>query len=261
MSVRGLATSLVLVGLGLVYAAGGAAGQGSSTGLHSAREFLSPALQAEQDDPARNRAMVWVDGGGDLWRAANGGGKSCASCHGEPAAMSGAAARYPAVDMASGQLVNLEGRINLCRQRYQGLAPLAYESEPLLSLTALIAFQSRGRPVGVSVEGAAKPYFEYGERLFHERQGQLDLACSQCHVDNVGRKLRGDTISSGLSTGFPAYRLEWQGLGSLHRRLRACHIGVRANEPEAGSREHLALELYLAWRGRGEPVEAPGLRR
>ena len=89
----------------------------------------------------------------------------------------------------------------------------------------------------------------------------MNLACGQCHDDKVGRKLRGDVISSGLGTGYPAYRLEWNTLGSLHRRLRACSLGVRATQFEPGSPQYLALELFLAGRANGLPMEAPGLRR
>ena len=41
--------------------------------------------------------------------------------------------------------------------------------------------------------------------------------------------VRGDRISQGQSDGWPAYRLEWQKMGSLARRLRACSLGVRAD--------------------------------
>ena len=230
--------------------------------MRSATEFLSPALRLEQSDTALNRGMLWVDLGTTLWSEPAGDAKvACSQCHGPIERMRGAAARYPAVDPTTGQFLNLEGRINACRKRYQTAAALAYESEPLLALTAVVAHQSRGLPMQVQVDGKAKPYFEAGSALFNERQGQLDLACRQCHEDLVGRKLRGDTISSGLGIGYPAYRLEWQGLGSLHRRLQACQVGVRAVELPPGSTDHLALELYLAWRATGIAVETPAIRR
>ena len=77
----------------------------------------------------------------------------------------------------------------------------------------------------------------------------------------IGRKLRGDTISQGHSHGWPSYRLDWDGVGSLHRRLRACSLGVRAEILDYGAPEYLALELYLAWRGGDLPIESPGVRR
>jgi hypothetical protein len=56
------------------------------------------------------------------------------------------------------------------------------------------------------------------------------------------------------------YRLEWQGLGSLQRRLRNCLVGIRAEPYEYGAPELVQLELYLMWRARGMLVEAPAVR-
>ena len=50
-------------------------------------------------------------------------------------------------------------------------------------------------------------------------------------------------------------------MGSLHRRLRACYQGVRAEPPVGGSPELVNLELYLAWRAQGLPIETPAVRR
>jgi sulfur-oxidizing protein SoxA len=225
--------------------------------VRPSREFLSPELRALQDDPSRHPGWLWVDEGEALWRQ---GERSCLSCHGDIAGMAGVAARYPAV-AADGTLLNLEGRIERCRAEHQKAPAFGYESEALLALTAAIAVRSRGMPVAVETGGPAAPFLAEGRRLYETRQGQLNLACFQCHDDNAGRRLRGDVISNGLGTGYPAYRLEWNTLGSLHRRLRACSLGVRATQFEAGGPEYLALELYLAARAKGLPVEAPGLRR
>jgi L-cysteine S-thiosulfotransferase len=175
--------------------------------------------------------------------------------------MRGVAARYPQIDAATGNLHNLEMKINQCRIERQTAPALAWESRELLGLTAYVAYQSRGLTPAVSTGGAAKPFFEAGRAFFAQRQGQLNLSCSQCHDQNWGRRLRGDTISQGHPTGFPIYRLQWQSMGSLHRRLRACSLGVRAEVLDYGAPEYIALELYLAWRAAGVPHETPGLRR
>jgi sulfur-oxidizing protein SoxA len=230
--------------------------------VRSGREFVSPETQAQQDDLTVNPGMLWVEQGEKLWReAAGAGGQACAACHGEPSSLKGVSARYPAYDAKLGRLLNLEGRIQQCRAERQKAAPLAYESEPLLALTALVAHQSRGAPMSVRVDGPARPFFEAGRALYYERQGQLDLSCAQCHEDNWGKRLRAERISQGHANGFPIYRLEWQTLGSLHRRLRACFQGVRAEPPTSGAPELLALELYLAWRAQGLPIETPAVRR
>jgi sulfur-oxidizing protein SoxA len=229
----------------------------------SGSAFLSPELKALQADDFANPGMLWVEEGERLWQTVEGAaGKSCAACHGDVAkAMKGVAARYPEVDAASGKLLNLEQRINTCRAKNMSAQPLKYESNALLSLTAFVAYQSRGMPVKVDISGTAAPYYERGRAFFLRREGQLNLACSQCHVDHAGQALRGDTISHGVGVGYPVYRLEWQVLGSLHRRLRSCSFGVRAIQFDYGSDEYVSLELYLAKRAEGLIIDAPAVRK
>ena len=231
-------------------------------GKRAGSVFLTPELRAQQEDEGTNPGMLWVTAGEKLWTAPAPGGNACATCHGDAASsMNGVAARYPLVDASTGKFLNLELRINQCRVERQGEAALAYESDPLLGLTAYVAFQSRGVPLNVDVDGPARPYFEAGRDLFAARQGQLNLSCAQCHDENWGRRLRGDIISQGHPTGFPVYRLEWQTAGSLHRRLKVCSQGVRAEPYDPASPEHLALELYLAWRAKDLPIDTPAIRR
>ena len=113
---------------------------------------------------------------------------------------------------------------------------------------------------GVSDDEKLKPAIEAGRAIFNMRQGQLDLACAQCHDDNRGRKLAGITLTQGHPTGYPLYRLEWQTLGSLQRRLRNCLTGMRAEPYAYGAPEYIALEAYLMWRARGMAVESPAVR-
>lgn len=96
--------------------------------------------------------------------------------------------------------------------------------------------------------------------MFNLRQGQLNLACTQCHDDNWGKRLSGAVIPQAHPTGYPLYRLEWQGMGSLQRRLRNCLIGMRAEHFDCGAPEYVALELYLIWRARGMRIETPAVR-
>lgn len=262
---RGLCAGAVL--LGLAAASAGATAQEPARAiqpseLRSGSQFVSPETRAQQDDLTVNPGMLWVEQGDKLWREAAGAeARSCASCHGEPSAMRGVAARYPVHDAGSGRLLNLEGRIQQCRAERQRAEPLAYESQPLLALTTLVAHQSRGMPVRVSIDGPARSAFESGRALYHRRQGQLDLSCAQCHEESWGKRLRAERISQGHPNGFPTYRLEWQTLGSLHRRLRACFQGVRAEPFASGAAELVALELYLAWRAQGLAMETPAVRR
>jgi sulfur-oxidizing protein SoxA len=175
--------------------------------------------------------------------------------------MKGVAARYPRVDPGAARLVNLEGRVNLCRERNQQAEPLKLESDEILALTAYVAHPSRGMPVAVAVDPQNRKNFERGRELYHTRIGQMNLACTHCHDRNWGRQLLADTISQGHGNAYPTYRLEWQTAGSLQRRIRACYFGLRAEMPPYGAQDLLDLELYLAWRANGLLVETPGVRR
>ena len=233
------------------------------TPLKSGIEFVSADIRALQADDFANPGMLWAERGAKLWREPAGkDGKSCESCHGDAkASMRGAAPRYPQLDPGTARLVNLEGRIMQCRERRQQAQPWRYESEEVLALTAYVALQSRGMPVGVSIDWQTRSHFEAGRAMFYRRLGQLNLSCAHCHQDNWGRKLGPETISQGHGNPYPVYRLEWQALGSLHRKFRSCLSAVRAEMLPLGAPELLELELFLAWRAGGLPVETPGVRR
>ena len=231
--------------------------------LKSGSAFLGEDLRSLQSDEFANPGLLWVERGEKLWSEPAGRTKqSCASCHKDAKeSMKGVAARYPQIDAENGRLVDLEGRINLCRARRMGAEPFRYESEELLALTAFVARQSKGMPIAASIDGSAKAHFDAGEASYRLRRGQMNLSCAHCHEANWGKRLLSETISQGQPNGYPAYRMEWQTMGSLERRLRACLSGIRAEMLPYGAQEYLDLELYLAWRAQGLPIEAPGVRR
>jgi len=228
----------------------------------SSYEFMGRETRAMQDDDTVNPAMLWVLDGEALWNRKEGSAaKSCADCHGDArTSMKGVAARYPAFNAARGRPVDLEQRINICRTEQQQSTPLPFESKELLALAAYVGRQSRGMPIEIADDERTKPFLQAGRDLFTQRQGQLNLSCAQCHDDNWGQKLAGAAIPQGHPTGYPLYRLEWQALGSLQRRLRNCLFGMRAISYPLGAPQYVDLELYLMWRARGMQVETPAVR-
>jgi sulfur-oxidizing protein SoxA len=225
--------------------------------------YLSEENQRLQDDDFANPGLLWVEQGLTLWQQSDGTtGTACASCHSDAAtSMRGVRTRYPRFDPQRGKLLNLEQQINRCRTARMHATPYAYESEALLALTTFVAWQSRDLPMQVSIDGPAQPFFEAGKALYLQRRGQLDLACAHCHEQYAGQRLRGDVISQGQSNGFPIYRHTWQTLGSTHRMFAWCNTSVRAEPYDLGSDAYVNLELFVAWRGRGLPVETPAVRR
>lgn len=218
---------------------------------------MGASLQAMQRDDTANPAMLFVQEGEQLWKR---GAKSCASCHGDIARMKGVAARYPAFDDVLKRPVNLSTRINLCRERHQQAAPLPPEHAELLALEAAVALQSRGLPISPPSDPRLDAFRERGAALYSQRIGQLNLSCAQCHDQLAGGRLAGAVIPQGQATGYPVYRLEWQSLGTLSRRIRGCMTGIRAEPLAWGSVEMTELELHLAARAMGMKVESPAVR-
>jgi sulfur-oxidizing protein SoxA len=228
----------------------------------SGYSFMTPDTQAIQNDDTANPGMLWVLDGEALWKAKAGATNvACADCHNDAGtSMNGAAARYPAFDKTLGRPVSLEQRINLCRARKQQASPLAYESRDLLALTAYVAEQSRGMAIEAGRDPQLEPFVAKGRDMFMRRQGQLNLGCTNCHDDNWDKHLAGSAITQAHPTGYPLYRLEWQSLGSLQRRLRNCMIGMRTQPYDYGAPELVELELYLMSRARDMPIETPAVR-
>ena len=228
----------------------------------SGAEFMSPQTQAMQADDVSNPGMLAALDGEAFWKQkAGAANKACADCHG-PAeeSMKGVSARYPAFNASASKPIDVQGQVNQCRSERQQAAPFRFESRELLALTTYIGLQSRGMPVSPPDDERLTLFRERGKALFNQRLGQLNFSCAHCHEDNWGRKLGSAPIPQAHANSYPIYRLEWQDVGSLQRRLRNCMTGVRAEAYSYGSPEFIELELFLAERARGMSVETPGVR-
>ena len=159
-----------------------------------------------------------------------------------------------------GKIQSLQQHVNYCRTERMGTKPWKWESNQMLGMAAYVGLQSRGMPVKVTTDGKAKGFYEMGKKLYYTRVGQLDMACSGCHEDNYGKMIRADHLSQGQINGFPTYRFKWQKMGSIHRRFKGCMKNIRAKPYKVGSDEFVALELYVASRGKGLSVETPAVR-
>jgi L-cysteine S-thiosulfotransferase len=230
----------------------GAAGDTRQSGA----ALMSPSLQAMQRDDAQNPGQLWVREGEALMTRVAANGQRCADCH-AAGTLDGVAARYPR-RADGGSAITLAGRIEQCRSRHLGLAPQGSDGDEVLALSAWLAHRSRGTPIAPDARLA--PERARGAALWRERFGQLNLACAQCHDERAGQRLGGAPIPQAHATGYPTYRLEWQTLGSLERRLRGCLVGVRAEPFASGADEWIALEAYLMGRAAGMAHEGVAVR-
>lgn len=251
--------------LGAGAAAPAPAGPASATPRRPGSDYMSPALQALQRDDAQNPAQLWVVEGRQLWQRAAANGQRCATCHAltagtAPRHLADAAARHPAWDASRGRPITLPARIDQCRVQHLGLPSQGPDGDEVLALGALLAQQSRGQPIQASTAPGMAPWVARGQSLWQARLGQLNLACMHCHDQRAGQRLGGAPIPQAHPTGYPLYRLEWQTLGSLQRRLRGCLVGVRAEAWAPQADEWLALESFLARRADGMTHEGAALR-
>ena len=229
----------------------------------SGYEFMGRETRAMQDDDVANPGMLWVLDGEALWnRKAGAAGRACADCHGDAgASMKGVAARYPGVRRgarAAGQPRAAHQRLpdraaagGAARLREQGIC----SRSPPTSRGSRAGCRSRSQ----STSGRSRFSTPAATRSSAGRGSSISPAPSAT-TSTGARRLAGNPIPQAHPTGYPLYRLEWQGLGSLQRRLRNCFIGMRAEPYEYGAPEFVDLELYLMWRARGMKMESPAVR-
>lgn len=224
--------------------------------------YAEKETRAMQEDEFQNPGFIWIERGEELWDTADGKAKkACATCHSDATnSMANVGATYPVYDPKSKKLMALQQRINECRVDRMGATPWKWESDEMLAMSTYVNHQANGKPMSVKVDGPAKAFYEKGKAFYEQRRGQLDMACTNCHVDNAGKMIRANRLSQGQGNGFPTYRLKWQKIGSLHRRFVGCNRNIRATPFKRGSDEYVNLELYVKSRAKGLPVETPSVR-
>ena len=129
----------------------------------------------------------------------------------------------------------------------------------MLALTAYVGQQSRGMPVNRPTNACGPSSRQAATSSIGGKARSTSPARNA--TTSAGENVwPGSVIPQGHATGYPLYRLEWQTLGSLQRRLRNCLTGMRAELYPPGAPEYVDLQLYLMWRARGLAVETPAVR-
>jgi sulfur-oxidizing protein SoxA len=228
----------------------------------SGYDYQTPEMQEMQDDDFANPGMAAVEAGKELFATAGNNGKSCASCHGSDGRKLNVKriAAYPVFNKELKRPVTLRGQILRCRNERMDGPPLKYSSREALQLEAFVRRLALGKTVAVDVSGPMAPYYEAGNKLFHTRWGQVDIACHQCHDYHAGQTFRGQTLTQGQSNGFPVYRFTTGQVVGTQERITECLTNLRAEPYELGSDEYINLEIYMNARGNGLKIETPGVR-
>ena len=170
---------------------------------------------------------------------------------------------YPYFDEKEGKVVTLELALNRCREA-NGEAPFSYVKDEMASLTAYMAFTSRGKPFDIKIpnDPRALAAYEKGAEYFYTRRGQLNFSCASCHVQNPGNHIRTEVLAPalGIVAAMPIYRSEWNGMGTMSRRLVTCNSQVRGVPLEPQDELYRDVEYYLSYMSNGLPISGPGAR-
>ncbi len=206
---------------------------------------------------------IAIDDGQVLFETPFANGKSYADCFDNGGI--GVKQDYPYFDADAGEVVTLELAINQCREA-NGEKALAYMIGELAEIAAYMAYTSRGNEFAIQVPldspGAVAAY-SAGKQFFYTRRGQLNFACSSCHIQSAGLNLRADRLSTtlGQATHWPVYRSKWGEIGTIQKRFAECNSQVWAKPLEAQSVEYRNLEYFLSYISNGLELNGPASRR
>jgi L-cysteine S-thiosulfotransferase len=202
-----------------------------------------------------------VDRGMQMFATAFKNGKTYGDCFANKGI--GVRQDYPYFDEKTGEVITLELALNRCREA-NGEQPYSYVKDEMASLTAYMAFTSRGKPFDIKIpdDPRARAAYQKGEAYFYTRRGQLNFSCASCHVQNPGNHIRTEMLAPalGILNAMPIYRSEWNGMGTISRRFVTCNSQVRGVPLEPQDENFRDVEYYLSYMANGLPISGPGAR-
>ena len=151
-----------------------------------------------------------------------------------------------------------------------GHKPLKLKSGNMFSLLAYVKSIANGEKINIDVNAnpQMKEAYALGEKTFMTRRGGRGLSCNSCHSpDVVGRVLRTQKLPDLGSKGakaaatWPAYRMTKSSLRTMQRRFQGCMKNALLKVIPIGSKQMVALEVYLTEQAKGSEISIPGLKR
>ena len=172
---------------------------------------------------------------------------------------------YPYFDTTKNEVVTLTTAINACLTA-AGEKKWNEMKGEMADLEAYFAFQTAeaGKKVDIKIpSAAAAEAYERGKEFYYSQRGYLKLSCAECHVQGAGQRVRNESLSQllGHTTHFPVYRLKWQGLGTIERRMEGCVKDQGQNPPKTDSQEMKELIYFMSYMSNGMAIDGPDIRK
>lgn len=120
--------------------------------------------------------------------------------------------------------------------------------------------------IDVTADDHIKAAYALGKKTYETKRGGRGLACLSCHSkDIVGGILRTQPLPDlgVVSVGgtWPAYRMTKSSLRTMQRRFQGCMKNALLAVLPIGSKEMVALEVYITNMAKGSEIAIPGLKR
>lgn len=229
-----------------------------ANGVYAIDPIARQSWQAIEEFPPYEPA---IEQGKLVFESAFNNGGHYADCF----ANQGIANEYPKWDKDKGEVITLASSLNDCLIKNQQ-RPMSYQAKDMIDIQAYLAYNSRGKIINIAIpenDHRALAAFEQGKQFYYQRRGQLNFACATCHVQNVGKRIRSEILSSSLghTAGWPTYRLKWGEVGTLHRRFSECLTQIKAQPLPEQSPAYRNLEYFLSFMSNGIPVTGPSARK
>ena len=216
-----------------------------------------------------------------LWKRPQGPGKAslekCDLGKG-PGVLKGAYAGLPRYFKDADRVMDLESRLLHCMITLQGRSRedatkrvFGNDSRPseMEYLSAYIAAHSRGVKMAPgSAHPKEKAAYELGKALFFHRAGAWDFSCASCHGE-ADKRIRMQDLpvlsepkyARPVMATWPAYRVSNSQFKTMQWRINDCYRQMRMPEPSFASEATIAMNMFLASTGKGEPYRGPGTKR
>lgn len=202
-----------------------------------------------------------IDEGEELFNKPFANGKSLASCFPDPAVTN----IYPYFDEKRNELISLTQAINECVTS-NGEKAWNTQKGDMAKVQAYMAYQTTeaGKKIDIKIQSkAAQEAYEKGKEYYYTQRGYLKMSCATCHVQGSGQRVRNENLSPmlGAVTHWPVYRLKWQDLGTIERRLSGCVVDQGQVPPKDTSAEMKELIYYMSYISNGMAVDGPDVRK
>jgi sulfur-oxidizing protein SoxA len=190
-------------------------------------------------------------------------GKSCISCHADPArTFKRWAVEMPKWEPRLKKVLGAEEFIYRHARATTG-AEYLMESQANTDLSIYLHTLANGEPIKIDLSSPdAQAAFDRGVALSKLKIGQFNFSCVDCHQQAANKWLRGQWLGEprGQFDHFPVWRTSRNEIWDIRKRFEWCNVQVRADELPPDAIEYGELELYLRKMNEGLKLASPNIR-